>query len=238
MRCVLVVVGMEDERAIAAGDGVDVVVGSANATVLRERLARMDTTNIGAVYSFGVAGGLDPALRPGELLVSTGVAAQDAGAQVPAVRDAWTSDQALLEAVQASALKSALGRIREAVFLGSDVEARDNPHANTAAIRDVSGAAIIDNESHIAAEFAQKHQLPFLAVRAVSDSVSRALPPAALIALKPDGSPNIAAILKSLLLHPQQLPALVRTARDYGKALRNLKAFRSSVGFVQAGNCH
>jgi adenosylhomocysteine nucleosidase len=234
---VLVVVGMEDERSIAAGEGVDVVVGSANATVLRERLAKTDTTNIGAVYSFGVAGGLDPALRPGELLVSTGVAAQDAAAEVPAIRGAWMADRELLTAVQASALESALGKIREAVFLGSDFEARDNPHASSATLREVSGAAIIDNESHIAAEFAHKHNLPFLAVRAVSDSVSRELPPAALIALKPDGSPNIPAVIKSLLLQPRQLPALVRTARDYSKALRNLKAFRSSIGFVQMGIC-
>lgn len=65
---VLVVVGMEDERAIAAGDGVDVVVGTANATVLRERLKNVNAKNIGAVYSFGVAGGLDPALKAGDLL--------------------------------------------------------------------------------------------------------------------------------------------------------------------------
>lgn len=234
---ILVVVGMEDERAIAAGDDVHVVVGSANATVLRERLARTDTAKISAVYSFGVAGGLDRALRPGELLVSTGVTVQRTDTDMPAIGNAWAADPNLLAAVQASALQSELGRIREGVFLGSDFEARDNPHANSDTIRDISDAAIIDNESHIAAEFAHKHHLPFLAVRAVSDFVSRQLPPAALIALKPDGSPNIAAIVKSLLLHPRQLPALIRTARDYNKALRNLKAFRREIGFVQLGNC-
>ena len=62
---VLVVVGMEDERAIAAGDSVEVVVGTANAKALRGRLDKVDTANISAVCSFGVAGGLDPALEPG-----------------------------------------------------------------------------------------------------------------------------------------------------------------------------
>ena len=72
---ILVVVGMEDERAIAAGDGVDVVVGAANAKRLRERLGNVDTATVDAVYSFGVAGGLDPALKPGDLRVSTRVVA-------------------------------------------------------------------------------------------------------------------------------------------------------------------
>jgi hypothetical protein len=236
MHRTLVVVGMEDERAIAAGEGIDVVVGSANANVLRARLARVDAANIGAVYSFGVAGALDVALKPAELLLSTRVVAQHAGAHPPASDGQWLADRELLASAQAHAQAAGLGRIREAVFLGSDFEARDNPNANSGDLQHVTGAAIIDNESHIAAEFARRHGLPFLSVRAVSDSVSRQLPPAALIALKPDGSPNVAAIAGSLVRHPLQIPALVRTARDYKRALRTLRAFRRSVGFVRGEN--
>jgi adenosylhomocysteine nucleosidase len=234
---ILVVVGMEDERAIAAGDGIEVVVGSANAKVLRERLAKVDTTKIGAIYSFGVAGGLDPALQPGELLLSTRVVAQGVDAQRESIGDDWTADPNLIAALQANAQQMALAKLREAVFLGSDFEARENPHANSAILRDISGAAIIDNESHIAAEFAHRLRTPFVAVRAVSDSVGRTLPPAALIALDADGSPNGAAIAKSLLRQPQQIPALIRTAWEYKKALRALARFRRDIGFVQLGNC-
>lgn len=229
----LVVVGMADERAIAAGEGIEVVVGSANANVLRERLARVDAAACGAVYSFGVAGALDVALKPAELLLSTRVVSQDVGIHPQASECFWSADRELLDAVQAKAQESGLGRIREAVFLGSDFEARDNPHAGSNDLQHATGAAIIDNESHIAAEFAHRHALPFLSVRAVSDSVSRRLPPAALIALNPDGSPNIAAIATSLVRYPLQIPGLVRTARDYNRALRSLRAFRRHVGFVK-----
>lgn len=234
---IVVVVGMEDERAIAAGDGVEVVVGSANARVLRERLASVDPSSIAAVYSFGVAGGLNPGLKPGDLLLSTRVVAQAVDMQHSAVGDSWAADRNLLAALQARALRSDMGAIREVVFLGSDFEARDNPHASNENLRDISGADIIDNESHIAAEFAHTHRLPFVAVRAVSDSVSRTLPPAALLALDADGSPDIGAIAKSLLLHPQQIPALIRTAREYYRALRALKAFRRNIGFLELDHC-
>lgn len=237
-RCrVLVVVGMGDERAIAAGEGVEVVVGSANATVLRERLATVDMAGIGAVYSFGVAGALDPALQPGALLLATDVIAQTVAAHRGHVGDAWPADRSLVAAVQDNARQARLGALRQAVFLGSDLEARDNPQAHDATLRDVSGADIIDNESHIAAEFARQHRVPFVAVRAVSDSVHRALPPAALMALDANGNPNIAGIARSLLRQPRQIPALLRTAWGYKKALRSLRLFRRRVGFVQLENC-
>lgn len=229
----LVVVGMEDERAIAAGDDVLVVVGSANAKVLRERLADVNVVNIGAVYSFGVAGGLDPELKPGDLLVSTQVIAQSADTTRNIVAESWSADQDLLGAIQRQAAQGTTVTLRQGVFLGSDFEARDNPHANNQNLRDISGADIIDNESHIAARFAREHGLPFVSVRAVSDSVSKALPPAALIALQDDGSPNIVAVAKSILKNPRQLPALIRTAREYKKALDALRHFRREIGFLQ-----
>jgi adenosylhomocysteine nucleosidase len=233
----LVVVGMEDERAIAAGHDVDVVVGTANAKVLRQRLAQVNVAHIGAVYSFGVAGGLDPALKPGDLLVSTRVIAQSADTTQPIVADSWNADQDLLSAIQRQAAKVATVMIRTGVFLGTDFEARDNPQANNQNLRDMSGADIIDNESHIAARFAREHNLPFVSVRAVSDSVSKKLPPAALMALQDDGSPNIAAVAKSILRNPGQIPALIRTAREYKKALNSLRGFRRDIGFLQPASC-
>jgi adenosylhomocysteine nucleosidase len=230
---VLVVVGMEDERAIAAGADVDVVVGTANANVLRERLANVNVADISAVYSFGVAGGLDPALKPGDLLISTQVCAQNTDATQHVVAESWIADQDLLGAIQEQAAKVATVMIRNGVFLGTDFEARDNPQTNNHSLRDMSGADIIDNESHIAARFASAHKLPFVSVRAVSDSVNHKLPPAALIALQDDGSPNVAAVVRSILKNPRQIPALIRTARDYKKALDSLKAFRRDIGFMQ-----
>jgi len=229
---VLVVVGMEDERAIAAGDDAEVLVGTANARVLRERLAKVDLSQIKAVFSFGVAGGLNPTLVPGDLLLSTQVFSQSISDQGNSIEESWMADNSMLVAASMHSAKNPDLKFRKAVFLGTDFEARDNPKTGQADLHRMTGADIIDNESHIAAKFASEHNLPFLSIRAVSDSVNNPLPPAALLPLDPiDGSPDGKAIAKSLLMHPLQIPALVRTAWEYHKALRSLDKFRNEVGF-------
>ena len=233
----LVVVGMEHERAIAAGDDVDVVVGAANARLLRERLGRLDTARISAVYSFGVAGGLDPALKPGSLLVSTRVVAQDTGAGRTLETGSWAADPELLSATLQRAVNARSLAIRTGIFLGTDVEARDNDNTTLHKLRKTSGAVIIDNESHLAAQFAADHGLPFLSVRVVSDSIHKALPPAALVALNEDGSADGAAVAKSILRRPWQIPALIRTAVEYGRALNALRDFRREIGFPAPRRC-
>jgi adenosylhomocysteine nucleosidase len=48
----------------------------------------------------------------------------------------------------------------------------------------------------------------------------RALPPAALVNLRQDGTPDIAAVLRSVIRQPRQLPALLRVAAD-ARAVQN-----------------
>jgi hypothetical protein len=62
-------------------------------------------------------------------------------------------------------------------------------------------------ESHIAA--AEAHGLPFAACGVIIDPAHRVLPPAALVNLRPDGTPDIAAVLRSVIRQPYQLPALL-----------------------------
>lgn len=233
----LVVVGMEDERAIAAGDDVIVVVGTANAATLRNKLSSINISDIGAVYSFGVAGGLDPTLKPGNLLLSVRVLMQNPAKDSLLTEQSWESSPQLLATYTVMAKNNPAISFRRGIFLGTDLEARDNPETGNKGLREKTGADIIDNESHIAAGFAAEHQLPFIAVRAVSDSVNKPLPPAALIALDADGSPNGGQIIKSLLKNPLQLPALVRTAIEYQKSLDALRNFRMNAGFIQPANC-
>jgi nucleoside phosphorylase len=67
-------------------------------------------------------------------------------------------------------------------------------------------------ESHIAARVAAEHGLPFAVVRVVIDPADQALPAAAEVGLREDGSPNLPAVLQSVAQHPTQLPALMRLA--------------------------
>jgi len=61
-------------------------------------------------------------------------------------------------------------------------------------------------------------------VRAVADSAEDALPAAALVGIKPDGSTDLAAVFDSVMRRPTQIPALMRLGRAAAKAEATLRA--------------
>ncbi|PTS74141.1 phosphorylase, partial [Sphingomonas sp. HMWF008] len=95
--------------------------------------------------------------------------------------------------------------------------------AEKAALYAKTGAIAVDMESHIAARVAERHNLPFAILRTISDTADHALPPAALVGMKPDGGVALGAVLASVARNPAQLPALIRTGRDAGAAFASLR---------------
>ncbi len=154
------------------------------------------------LVSFGFAGGLDPALAAGALVVA----------------------EAVLEGVMrfeaTPALAAALGPVRGVVLAADavvvDVEAKG-------AARAASGAVAVDLESGAVARVAARHGLPFAVVRAISDPAGRALPPAALVALDARGRVALGRVLASLLRRPGQIGDLVALARGSARARESLR---------------
>ena len=93
-----------------------------------------------------------------------------------------------------------------------------------------TSALAVDTESHVAAEIALAHGLPFAALRVVADAADRDLPPAATVALKPGGRVDVKAVLRSLAATPSQLPLLLRTAVDAQAAFAALRRGRRRLG--------
>src|ERR1700749_3141016 len=77
-RPVLIVTGLMQEARIASGPGMTVICSSSDPQQLRALLTVFDPTTIKGVISFGVAGGLDPSLKSGDVVVATEVLAGDA----------------------------------------------------------------------------------------------------------------------------------------------------------------
>jgi nucleoside phosphorylase len=86
-----------------------------------------------------------------------------------------------------------------------------------------SGAFGVDTETHIAKEYAESRNIPFQVARAVLDTVDQQVPPAALLPLNRDGSPDKVAIAKSVFFHPFQIPMLVQLGLQQNTALKMLK---------------
>ena len=212
----LVVTGLQREAQIAAGDGVMTVCSGGSRRVLSQWLAGVEPPR-GGVLSFGLAGGLSPDLRSGDLVLGSHVLEQS---ERHDVHDDWHS--ALL-----SASKSTM-RVRHGGITGHDaVVARA---ADKAALHAGSGALAVDMESHIAALYAHKHGLPFAIIRVISDPVTRSLPPIASDALKPDGNIDLTKVLRGLARNPGQLPALIAAGFDSGRAFASLRRVRGLLG--------
>jgi adenosylhomocysteine nucleosidase len=213
-RPVLIVTGLVQEAKIAAGPGMTVICSSSDPAQLRALLAGFDPTTIRGVISFGVAGGLDPQLKSGAVIVAT---------EVMAGESVWVASEALSDELIAGA------GIGEKVFRGglAGVEKVVTGQVGKAALRSVTGAAAVDMESHIAADYAAEAGLPFAALRVVSDPAHRALPELATTAIKPNGDIDMAKVMRGIARNPLVIRALVSTGRDFNRALRSLRDCRS-----------
>lgn len=162
-------------------------------------MERLRARGVSGLVSFGLAGGLDPDLRPGALLVPDAVVL---GAE------RWTVDPAL-----AARLGGSTGH---AVVGGGAVLATAS---SKAALRRATGAAAVDLESAAAA----RSGLPFAVLRAVCDPADRDVPHAALVALDSAGRIGAIRVAAAALSRPRELPDLLRLAADAARARRALR---------------
>ena len=215
---VLLITGMKRETACAAADGVVTLCSGASAAHLRQSLDALKGQDFGAVISFGLAGGLDSSLRPGDAIVAREIIAQGARYAVhPRLAAAIT--EAIAGAGRASVSDALVGVDQMAM----DVAAKT-------ALREQTGAAAVDMESHIAAAFAKAKRTPFAAVRVVADPATRALPPLAAKAITPDGDIDNGYVARELIRAPGQIGALIRTGLDSRAAFATLGRVGAVLG--------
>ena len=225
---ILVACGLTREAAIIARPGFVVVAGGGDLARL-ERELEAAVGGVSAVLSCGVAGALDPALRAGDVVAGDlhppFVSSEVEKPGTTAGFSTSLETNGRLVAWLASALPNA----HPGTIVGADQIIAST--AEKAALHAATGAIAVDMESHIAARVAARHNLPFAILRTISDSADHALPPAALVGMKPDGGVALGAILASLARNPAQLPALIRTGREAGAAF---SALRRALGALEA----
>jgi hopanoid-associated phosphorylase len=215
---VLAVTGLARERRIASGAGVEAVGAGGNPERLRILLDGRVPPRCRAVISFGIAGGLDPALKPGDVVVGTGIVTAEG--RRPADLDAAATIIGLLAGLPNRVISADLAGVDTAVLAVAD----------KTELRERTGAAAVDMESHVAANFAGRHGLPFAALRVVCDPADRALPAFAANALTPEGEPDIRGVLSALVFGRAKLGDLMRLGRDSNAAFAVLSRCRQCLG--------
>ena len=165
-----------------------------------------------ALASWGMAGGLDPALAAGTIFLPSEVISPD-GVSVTTARH-WRER-----------LGSALATQRPLTHgrLLTSSKAVGSLAAKATLFREM-GAAAVDMESLSVAEAAEARQLPFIAVRVIVDSAADALPQAVTAAADTEGHLQIWRLMGALARTPADLAPLIRLARRYRAANRSLAA--------------
>ena len=197
-------VGLAAEARIATRWGWPVQTGGGTADGATAAALKLIAGGATGLISFGLAGGLDPALRPGVVVVPRTVLSNG---------ERFVAD---------TALATAFGGLTDHTLLAGSAIAASA--ADKRALFAATGACAIDLESGSVAEAARRSDVPFAVVRAICDPAERDLPPAALIALDAAGVIGISRVLRSVLTHPGQMPALLALARDAALARRALLA--------------
>jgi adenosylhomocysteine nucleosidase len=207
---VAAICGLAAEARIARRAGLVAVATGGDAARTTAAVERQ-LIDGAAIVSFGIAGGLDPSLASGTLLLPRGVREAE-GARIAVDAD-WHGR-----------VRAALARLSLPPHEGDLIGAAQAVTTVTekAALFRRTGAAAVDLESTVVARAAARAKRPFLVLRAVADPAARDLPPAAAIALGEHGGPALGPILLSVLGQPGQIAGLLKLARDTRQALATL----------------
>ena len=238
---IAVICGLKSEAQVVsrAVDASKIRVGVSGANAGRaEGIARQFCQDgAAAIISIGVSGGLEPSLAPGDLIIGETVIADDGAV--------YESDRYLLGSITTARSRES-GNPGKQKIMGPHFRGDERGEGLDANVKPITGALFgsddiietagektalfqnhgclaVDMESHGAARAAARAGVPFLAIRAVADPADRALPPAALGAVAPDGSTRMLATLGAALRDPKQFPALIKLGADSGAALKTLR---------------
>jgi adenosylhomocysteine nucleosidase len=206
--------GLEVEAALAR-KVKDARVGCAAARPQQARWAARELMAQGAtkLLSFGLAGGLEPGLPAGTIIIGTGVQAIDAQWQCD---EAWVAD-----------LRRRLPGAHCGPVWGSEViitRARDKRSCY-----EKSRCLATDMESHAVAQIAAEANVPFAVLRVVADTDAMDVPPAALVPLRGDGRVDLGRVLWNLSRHPGQLRGLIALGLHTRKAMKMLGQARNGL---------
>jgi adenosylhomocysteine nucleosidase len=205
----VVACGLKREaKLIARGGNVLTVAGGGDSARLERELDDIANMFPGVIVSSGLAGALDSALNPGDIVID--------------------GDPRFVARVRSVLPEAIAGKV-------AGVDAVAATVARKRVLREVTGAIACDMESHIAERVARKRGRPFGVIRVISDGAETTLPPAALVGMRPDGGIALGAVLASLARDPRQLTALLRTGRQADRAFRELGRLFDVLG--RAGIC-
>jgi len=204
-------------RWLGDSTDIEVIVGGMGRERAEISARQLVARGVDGLVSWGVAGGLDPALEAGNVVLADSVLQTDGDVIASDVE--W---RRRLETKLDGRVQVATGPLFHSdEVVSSVVEKRE--------IWDQWGAGVVDMETAAIATVAKESGLPWLAVRVVTDTASMSLPPTVTASSGEDGRLRPSAIAR-LALSPWIWPDLVRLAGSTRAAARSMRRLWSLAG--------
>jgi nucleoside phosphorylase len=194
---IAVVCALEIERRALAGierPGVEIHVSGIGADAAAALGERLTERPLRAMIATGFCGALVPRLGVGDVVVAERVVHENTG-------DAFPADALMLAAAE--------GRRGTLVSAGEV--------ARTPADRAALHGLAVDLESAALARAARDAEVPFIAIRAVTDRFGDRIPDIVGM-LDHVGRPDRRTLVAFALRHPREIPRLIRLGRSAGRA--------------------
>jgi adenosylhomocysteine nucleosidase len=201
-----------DARLVHLTDGTLLTICGMGGAAAADGARRVIAAGAAALVSFGMAGGLDPALAAGRIFLPSEVLAEDGTLLATARR--WREQLGVALTAHHPLTNGKL--LTSARAVGSV--------SRKAALFQASGALAVDMESFAVAQVAAAEGVPFIAVRVSVDGARDTVPASVTEAADAAGEVQVGRLLRSMLLAPGDVVALVRLTRRYLAANRALAA--------------
>jgi adenosylhomocysteine nucleosidase len=228
--------GLLNGRAIvmaANGPGPKLAAQAAQAIEEHDKLE--------GLASIGFCGALNPALQPCDILIATSIVteptptfqtSEKACSQTNERDHSPTTEKNRSQAIVAHALSVPRSHSceRPPVVLLSLDHVATTPQEKTH-LRTLHNADAIEMESASLAVWAHKSQIPFYAIKVVTDTASESFPLDFNRLRTPEGRFSRPKIIAAALLHPRAIPALIHLNRRCSQASKTLGDFLADASF-------
>ena len=223
------VCGMQNEARCLTAAGIEERIAISGARTARavEVAQKLISTGAESLVSIGLAGGLDPRLGPGSVIVADRVLAWHQA--LPSEQDSSTvHEPAHVEGglkADPDLTSQLLGVLGDDTWHGMivGVDQAVRLPAEKLGLFTQTTALACDMESHAVAATARDAGVPFVVLRIVSDPSSRYIPEAALAGITPAGGVSIGRVLGGLAVRPWEIVGLLSLASDARTAFAVLR---------------
>lgn len=165
--------------------------------------------------STGVAGGLDPGLVSGDIIIATTVLSPRKGGSAYIIRCDERLSDAMAQRIEVQGIRVHRGPVFTSAEALCSIEEKRRLFRET-------GAAVVDMEAAAVARVAMESGASLVVIKVVCDQADETIPNALAGALRSDGSVNMFKVLGAVMRNPALSTRLIAMEKEFSRAISAL----------------